>query len=509
MKIKILLIVLIAFLFVPTIVAGSSERISQGDIVYVNDTVDISGVVPPYPYIAYWNGYDLYDTNASYIIDMPTQHSAYYNFTLDKSIFENRLGKWYKYDGTFERSANDLAFIVKPEILKNSTMRYSNGTLVNISEVVKQNTSMLDEYLVTPPIPIKHVSDYLIARGDGWNITTNETTNVWLFGATNQLLDFKSVNNVVNVSSDILQNFQPGEYTLMLQTIQNDSNSFTVKYDSETTSIKWFDPKLFVVHSENIYGYSPQVVKEKFNKIIPQAYDNFTSYHFTLQNPFVEIVSISEAYTPNETVDISGRYHYNTNISFIRVKGYTNVAPGTILTFVMDANRTPKNYLGTKKTLNIAYTNASGTFGGDERWFEATILFDKYNTALGDHFITAYTPLSDSTSTIKFILYDEPPNHYVPSKEVRYISGYYGSEEFVPTPTPIVKTVTVIQTVPVVQTITVPVTPSNEVVHAEQEKVINEAISTWIVRTVIGLIAIVSLIWILSLYYRRKDIEND
>ena len=31
----------------------SNLRIQQGQTVYVNDTIDISGVVPPYPQLAY------------------------------------------------------------------------------------------------------------------------------------------------------------------------------------------------------------------------------------------------------------------------------------------------------------------------------------------------------------------------------------------------------------------------------------------------------------------------
>src|SRR5271157_2530384 len=154
MKNKIFLLILIVCITIPSLASASfaitqnntpstaNPRIEQGDVVYVNDTIDISGIVPPYPYLAYWDGYDLYDTNASYLIDLPDTHSAYYNFSIDPAIFAQRLGNWYKYDGTFELSANNIAFIVEPEILKNSTMRYQNGTLVNLSVSIPSNTSM-------------------------------------------------------------------------------------------------------------------------------------------------------------------------------------------------------------------------------------------------------------------------------------------------------------------------------------------------------------------------------
>ena len=518
MKNKILFIILLSCFIIPNLVSGFgitqnntvvdiNPRIEQGGVVYINDTIDVSGVIPPYPYLAYWDGYDLYDTNATYIINMPTQSSAYYNFTISPSIFENRLGKWYKYDGTFEKSGNDLAFIVEPLILKNSTMRYENGTLINLSVSVPSNASMLEQILPpAPPVPPRHISDYLLARGDGWNMTFNQSTNIWLFGNNNMLMDVESTNNTVDISNDILQNFQPGNYKLIIQTVGNKTNDFTVKYDPSDTSIKWFDPKLFTIHSENVYGYSPEVTMEKFQEIMPQSYDNFTSYDFTLQDPSMDIISIDESMnTFNETIDEAGVTHYNTNASFVDVKGYTNVAPGDPLTFYMDENKTAKNYLGTKKELNIVTLNASGYYGGYERWFEAIIPFDKYNTALGVHTVTGYADHTTSGTNAIFTLYDTPPNSYVPSQEVRYIAGANGPVEFNPTPTPIVQTVTVIQTVPVIQTITIPVTPPPEIVKQQQQKALDETISWWIKSIVGSLIGIGIVIWALSLYLRRKE----
>ena len=479
-------------------------------MVYVNDTIDISGVVPPYPYLAYWDGYDLYDTNASYFIDLPDAHSAYYNFSIDPAIFAHRLGKWYKYDGTFELSANNIAFIVEPEILKNSTMRYQNGTLVNLSVSVPSNTSMLEQILPpAPPVPPKRVSDYLIARGDSWNMTFNQTTNVWLFGNTDTLMDVESVNNTVDISKDVLQGFQPGNYKLIVQTMGNGSNDFTVKYDPSDTSIKWFDPKLFEVHSENIYGYSPEVTMEKFKEIMPMSYDNFTTYDFTLQDPSMDIVSVDENMNAfNETTDESGVTHYNTNTSFMDVKGYTNVAPGDPLTFYMDENKTAKNMIGTKKDLNVITLNASGYYGGYERYFEAFVPFDKYNTALGIHTVTGYADHSTSGTNAVFTLYDSPPNSFVPSQEIRYTAGANGPVEFNPTPTPVIQTVTVVQTIKVVQTVTVPVAPAPEVVRAQQQKALDETISTWATRIFIMIIIVGALAWGASLYLRKKEGEE-
>ena len=185
----------------PTI--SSVPYISQGQTVYVNDTIDISGVVPPYPELAWWNGYDMYDANASYIITLPSNKYGWYNFYLDPSIFTTRTGNWYKYADKFEPNGNSLAFVVMPQSMKNSTMRYNNGTLINISEQIINNYSNI-EIPIEPPVEIKHTADYLLAIGDPFDISATNKTNIWLFGRVDQLLDYKSTNSTtINISKDI------------------------------------------------------------------------------------------------------------------------------------------------------------------------------------------------------------------------------------------------------------------------------------------------------------------
>lgn len=165
-----------------------SPYIVQGDVVYTNATYDISGFVPPYPQLAYWDGYDMYDSSPSYNITLPDNKKGYYHFYIDPVIFGNRTGKWYKYDGTFESNSYNLAFIVSPIIFSNYTLTYPNGTSLDIS------TEIINDFIeknipTPPPVPIKHVSDFLVARGDSFNITVNESTNLWLFGRADVLLD--------------------------------------------------------------------------------------------------------------------------------------------------------------------------------------------------------------------------------------------------------------------------------------------------------------------------------
>ena len=481
----------------------SPPYLSQGDVVYVNDTVDISGVVPPYPYLAYWNGYDIYDANASYIIDLPPYKSAYYHFYLDPTIFGTRTGNWYKYDGEFEPQGNNLAFVVKPQSMKNSTMRYNNGTLINISETIVNNYTEI-EIPIQSPVETKHISDYLIARGDPFKLQVDATTNIWLFGRLDKLLDYKSTNtSIIDINSDILSGFEPGHYTVILQTYNETTNDFTVKYDSSTQEIKWFDPKSFKINSLNTLGLSPQILLDKFRQIIPQTSDTFETYNLELQDPHIEIQSIREIYTqPNQTINSAGNIEYNTNISHIQIKGYTNVAVGSPLKFVVDKDRQTERTISSHTTTAVA---GGSRDPGDMRWFDVVVPIDKYNLVPGDHTVTAYTKFSDAGSTYTFTIYTATENSYIPPKTVRYISGKYGPEEFIPTPTPVVQTVTV--TVPVTQIVRVEVTPSNEQVKSQQEIIIEENVQKWIIRIMVLTIIAFGVWYSISLYLRRRQLK--
>jgi len=511
MKMKIKLLLVFCLILICPVIADSNTtfippHISQGDSVYVNDTIDISGVVPPYPELAYWNGYDMYDSNASYIYIIPNTQSAYYGFYIDPSIFSTRTGKWYKYDPNigFEPNGNNLAFVVYPESFKNTTLRYSNGSIFNFTQYLTGNYSKT-ETPISPPVEVKHVSDYLLAIGDPLIINTNQTTKLWLFGRINQLASYISSNSTeINVSQSVTDGFEPGDYTLMMQTIRNGSNNFTVQYDPEDNSIKWFDPESFSIHALSTLGLSPQVLLQKFEQIIPETYDNFKTYNLSLQTPNIEIQSVAEIFTnSNATINQAGQVEYNTNVSYIEVKGYTNVKIGSVLKFVIDQNEQ------TDRTINLYTTTAvvGGTENpGDMRWFDVAIPVDKYNMALGPHSVTAYSNLSTSGTTAVFDIYSAPDGTNITHATIRYVAGEYGPQEFIPTPTP----VTVIITIPVpgpTQIVLVNVTPSDEEVKAQQQVIIQEEEQVWISRIII-LAIIVSATWyIISLILRRRELE--
>jgi hypothetical protein len=432
-----------------------SPYIVQGDVVYTNATYDISGFVPPYPQLAYWDGYDMYDSSPSYNITLPDNKKGYYHFYIDPVIFGNRTGKWYKYDGTFESNSYNLAFIVSPIIFSNYTLTYPNGTSLDISTEIIGN--FIEKNIPTPPpVPIKHVSDFLVARGDSFNITVNESTNLWLFGREDVLLDHASFNKSIDVSEDVLSHFEPGAYTLALQTIGPDISSFTVRYDNVSNELKWFNSNDFKVYSESLDGFSGQVIKERFSKISGDSHDNFTFYNLVLQDPSIEITQIEEKLTPNQTKNEAGEIEYFTNASFIDVRGYTNVMPLTPLRFVLDEKEQTPRTIKSHTTTIVT----EGTYGGDMRYYKAIIPIDMYGLPVGPHTVTAYTNYSKSGTVVTFYVYEAPAGNVVPKDVVRYVGG----NEFVPTPTPEIQVVREVETIVKVQTkeIVVEVTPSQE-----------------------------------------------
>lgn len=149
---------------VPTPVPTTIPYINQGDTVYIGDYVDISGVAPPYQFLAYWDGYDMYDSPPKYMITLPDSKMDYYKFYIDPAIFGALTGRWYKWDGIYERQGNNRMFTVAPAKTFNYTLTFQNGTIVNLSEVVPQDYPQ-NNVKPAPLLPERHVADYVVAKG--------------------------------------------------------------------------------------------------------------------------------------------------------------------------------------------------------------------------------------------------------------------------------------------------------------------------------------------------------
>jgi hypothetical protein len=83
---------------------------------------------------------------------------------------------------------------------------------------------------------------------------------------------------------------------------------------------------------------------------------------------------------------------------------------------------------------------------------------------------------------------------------VKYIGD---RNPWVPTPTP--EVITIVKEVPgPTVTILIPVTPREEVVRAQQEKVLDDKIGFWIPRIITTVIGIIVLLYLISIWLRGR-----
>lgn len=482
---------------------NTSYYVYQGDTVYVGDVLDISGDVLPYTELAYWDGFDMYATAPTFTLDLPTTRSGLTHFIVGQDPFGFRLGRWYKYNGAYEPNSNNLAFVVVPA--KNVTGLINQGQ--NSTNITLQNPNQTAPVLpATPLLPVRHVSDYLIARGDGFRIPGNGTANLWVFGQRDSIFDYQSVNSVMNVTPTVINHLSAGSYTMLLQMPKTPASDYAVRYNAGKGAIEWFDPGAFTVNQWYASGQTPLTVLSKLESIFPQTADTYMLFNLSVQEPAISIDRID---VMNQLNDTSADATVSlTPASYLDVKGYTNVAPDTIIQATVD----PDFSLSEQNTWkNAIITSSQGTVGGDMREFHFVIPVDLYNLPMGKHFVGVRVPkFGSAVTTGDFTIYGTPTGNYVPNKTIRYISGQYGPEEIVPTPTPVV--VTQIVTQVVTQIVTVPVTPSQEVVLAAQRQAAQEAQSKLVntVVTIMGTFVVVFFVgrFLFKAWKRRKWVEK-
>ena len=289
------LFVILALLLIAIPVSGY-DRIAQGSTVYIGETYDISGTTGWAEQIAWYGESGRYSSDSTpiQILNLPNQaHTAQasqYYYTISNDVFGDHLGGWYQYYGaeTGDEHGNLLAFYV--EKTRPIKITSTNTTTGMISYIVCGN----DTYVKTPDniLPEVRVADYLLARGDDFDIPVYNTTNAWLFGRISGLYNYRSVNNSVELRKDLILGMETGDYTLVLQTPTTEY--FTVRYNEELNTIEWFDEDWFVVRKIHADGFSPRVFLDKMREIIPNTRDTFREYNLTIQDPSVSIVSVDE-----------------------------------------------------------------------------------------------------------------------------------------------------------------------------------------------------------------------
>lgn len=492
----IVIAALLIVVFVPQISAApdnnvSYPRITQGSIVYLNETYDISGVTGWADKIAWYGAYAVYpDPSISpQVITLPglthTSATSQYYYYIDPAIFTKYPGDWFQYYGTSqtapEPNANLLAFRV--EFSRPVVFNATNQSGV-ISYNVLNNVTTVNQPVKPFILPTKMVSDYIVARGDDLNVTVNQSTHVWIFGRVDGVYDRATVNNSVDFQRDVIQSLEPGAYKILMQTpIDPNITIFTVKYDADTNTIRWFQPDTFTVNSLLLDGMSPMVVLDKLEHIFPQSRDTYKVFNLAVQEPYVSIERFDTAWINGAEV--------------LDVRGYTNVANDTPISVTLDPQRqTVRSF---KENTFIGYVQDEGN--GNMRDYRVLVPIDPNNMANGMHTLEANTTLGGEVYH-DFPIEEMPADSYAPNATVRYVGD---RNPWVPTPTPVIEVHNVTgPMVTVIQTVTIPITPDQAQLDQTARKALDDEVSFWIVVVLLVVMAGIGGRWVFRMVQEAR-----
>lgn len=477
--------------------------IDQGDNVYLGDHIDISRALAGNPDIAYFGGWEPDASKQPQIIVLPENKVGWYDYYIDPVIFGNMTGQWFKWNGMYESNGNTHAFNVIAKY-RNATVTWSNGTVINVSELVT-GIHAKPSPIPTPEIlPEVHVADYLITQGDALNITVDRTSALWIFcGSDNSVIyaNNGSVGEIV-LNQTLVQHMMPGRYKILIQSIGNDTPSMDVAYSGNNT-IKWFDRSLFEVHSVDLNGMTPDNAITLMEQIFPQTYDTYKEFILYVERPTITIESMDKVGVANakEYYKLDDR---KGNVSLMDVRGYTNVLPGTNISVVLDLDHTTPRDV----RFSTFNTTAQGTFLGSKRYYQVFVPLYEDSLYVGMHSLTALTSIggwvrSDFPVTVM------PPDSYQDNVTVKWVGDR----------NPYIPPVTVTITIPVpgpTQVVIEKVTPSQEEIYAAQKQVSDDAwvatVEYWkqtCIAVVEGVIAIVILVGLFlygrSVYRRGRE----
>jgi hypothetical protein len=455
-------------------------RISQGDPVYLGETVDISAVAGWASYFAYTDGYSEPTDDATIVtIKTPDTKQGYYNYYIDPSIFENRLGRWYTWYGKFEPAGNMLAFNViagtRPVINATNT----TNVTPNVTEIIPMQP--------TPLLPEVRVADYLLARGDSLFVDTPGGGKVWIFGTNSGLYDIESKSDNITISSEQLQGLEPGTYTLLLQTAGK-NGQFDVRYAND--SIQWSD-KWNGIKSVSISGLQPILASGIVQDTLGKTDDNYIVLRLIVELTQVRVDKIDERGLTDEeflTVKESGL------VTWYDVRGYSNLANNTPLKVYLDK----EDHVKDRKAYTFDSVT-SRTSVGNRSVFQCIIPMVWDKIAVGMHTITIVAP-DGAFSNYDFYVSEMPADSYRPNATLKYVEG---RNPYVP-PVYINTTVTVEVTKEVIKEVIKEVPPPQESVDAAQKKAVAEVVGFY--ASIFIVLALISGIgyYMTSVYRRAK-----
>jgi hypothetical protein len=453
-------------------------RIVQGQEVYVNDTIDISGQGWGSG-LAWYGKYSEYDLPQYIYVFTPYKHDVQ-NFYLNPDLFATKTGMWYQYYGnTSEPRGNTSAFKVI-NAFRNYTMILPNGTTLYSSIGIFNETPQ--EIKVSPPIlPEVHKSDFLISHGDP---LVSNINRIWIFGRVDGLY-----GRFGNLSSDEINKLESGSYTLVQQEKGNNT-IIDVGYNPAIDSFWRSEYDITVgprAITSSIKGSQPRLNMEKFYNLIRYTDDKIQTYSMEVEDPMVSVVRIDE-------VDVGLRIpiSYELGMTLLDVRGYTNAQNGTVITLVMDPDKQTVRTLKGNTYTTVALRSSPGNMS----IYQCYIPINKNQMPNGIHTVKVSAALGGSMLH-DFVISELPADSYVPNATLKYIGD---RNPWVPTPTP--EVVTVVQTKVVEKIVTVEVTPPQEMLNEAQKRAVDDKVGEIVKNAAIAIGIVIALFLVGRFAYR-------
>lgn len=433
-------------------------EVYQGDTVYWNDTCDLRLVEG-------WYG-KLVHKDTGRIVDISSYTRK---ILIDPATFTpGEWDQWSDFDFD-EKHGNTVAFHVKGQ----------DRPKLNFSEIGNSPQRVtLKPYI--QPIPVKHVTDYLVAHGDSLNITTTDTAKIWMFGRTDGYYGIPSEDNVTPLSKGQIQNLTTGNYILVIEQPVDGRIDVNMRYDPVKDRVEYFDPVQFEIKHLDFFGLDPKTRLDKFRTIQKMTKDKYYDFEIVIEEPSIEIISLDQVYFKNQTASQT-------------IRGYTNVAIGTPLKVIVDKDQRYGNSLKYSTFTGVVKGNPDTP--GDMRWFEISIplLFD--NFAAGHHTIEVSTAIGGSMS-VDYDVYEAPEHSFIPNNTIKYVNG----SEWRPDPLPKIIEKEVIKTVE--KRVEVPIPPSQEqVTKGQYDAMFALAILGIVSAIILGILGFLS--WYFGFTYAR------
>lgn len=364
MKLNTIIFITVLFLLIPSVAAERIE-ISQGDLVYMGETVDISRAIAWPDYTICWCAANNPECDPP---DQTIEVSGYmYHYYIDPNVFH--YGTYYRWDGEWHPQENAVAFTIV------------HG---NRSDYKKHNVTEEEQ----APAQIKDHDGpytYYISKGDTPTVYTrlNRTDDcyLWIFSNNADIYGEKMVMSnesgeyhtySYGMTEDETENIAGGDYDGYIQCagdngvqdiFVNDETEFDTLFDDGKIPDVPINPDWDIIHA-----------KTKFDKLTRQIQspafdDTLIEIKAIVSEPYIAISDITR----------------NEDDTRLYIGGTTSWQNETSLTFKLD----PDNYVLAQDIRFHTWTTYAKGEIDSPRTFRTALSIDKDELTVGDHEIEA------------------------------------------------------------------------------------------------------------------------